>query len=367
MDRPAPPRDFDALRAELAARAGSLSKRLTQVAQFFLNHPEEVAVTTLVRLADQAASAARHDHTLRQGARIRRALPTCNWCSASGCLARACPMPNAWPSPASRMPTSTSLDTSSAASCRLRCSRFCGSRRRWTVAQLDAFVEVLADSDVVHVAAARGAFGLGAYTVYGLGSIGRRAHLIDNLGAMRAMQVRPMGPNDTLLVDDLRRLHARDGRDRHARRRAGPAVLAITDNALSPVAGLATHVLYVNEARLGHFRSQVPAMVVCQAMIVGAWTAGSVRLRIINPRKMKNLIASTRATGQGWQGEEYHDAQPVRFLGAARFWSSGPAAPGSGPRSRGRSRMPGRMSRSRGPKRSRSRRIGRASPTPSST
>jgi hypothetical protein len=26
--------------------------------------------------------------------------------------------------------------------------------------------------------------------------------------------------------------------------------------------------LYVNEAQLGHFRSQVPAMVVCQAVIV---------------------------------------------------------------------------------------------------
>ena len=58
MDKPTslpkPPRDFDSLRADLAARAGSLSRRLSQVAQFFLNHPEEVAVTTLVRLADQA-------------------------------------------------------------------------------------------------------------------------------------------------------------------------------------------------------------------------------------------------------------------------------------------------------------------------
>jgi len=37
-----PPRDFDALRADLAARSGTLSKRLSQVAQFFLNHPEEL-------------------------------------------------------------------------------------------------------------------------------------------------------------------------------------------------------------------------------------------------------------------------------------------------------------------------------------
>jgi DNA-binding MurR/RpiR family transcriptional regulator len=48
----------------------------------------------------------------------------------------------------------------------------------------------------------------------------------------------------------------------------GLLILIITDNELSPVARLGAHVLYVNEARLGHFRSQVPAMVVAQAIVV---------------------------------------------------------------------------------------------------
>jgi DNA-binding MurR/RpiR family transcriptional regulator len=135
--------------------------------------------------------------------------------------------------------------------------------------QLDACVEVLAATEVVHVAAARGAFGLGAYTVYGLGSIGRRAQLIDNLGAMRAMQVAAMGPDDTLLAMTFDDYTPETVEIVRLAARRGNRVLAITDNALSPVAGLAAHVLYVNEARLGHFRSQVPAMVVAQAMIVG--------------------------------------------------------------------------------------------------
>jgi len=135
--------------------------------------------------------------------------------------------------------------------------------------QLAACVEVLAASDVVHVAAARGAFGLGAYTVYGLGSIGRRAQLIDNLGAMRAMQVAAMGPEDTLLAMTFDDYTPETVEVVRLAAQRGHRVLAITDNALSPVAGLATHVLYVNEARLGHFRSQVPALVVAQAMIVG--------------------------------------------------------------------------------------------------
>ena len=47
-------RDYEALRAALVARQGSLSRRLSQVARYFLNNPEEVAISTMVRLADQA-------------------------------------------------------------------------------------------------------------------------------------------------------------------------------------------------------------------------------------------------------------------------------------------------------------------------
>jgi len=81
----------------------------------------------------------------------------------------------------------------------------------------------------------------------------------------------------------------------------GHRVLAITDNALSPVAGLASHVLYVNEARLGHFRSQVPAMVVAQAMIVGLGRRlGSVE--ISQNRKNENFVASTRVLAKDGRG-----------------------------------------------------------------
>ena len=47
-------RDYEGLRAALVARQTRLSRRLQQVARFFLNHPEEVAINTLVRLATLA-------------------------------------------------------------------------------------------------------------------------------------------------------------------------------------------------------------------------------------------------------------------------------------------------------------------------
>ncbi len=304
MDKPAslpkPPRDFDSLRAELAARAGSLSKRLTQVAQFFLNHPEEVAVTTLVRLADQAQVP---PATIT---RFAKELGFQGFADLQLVFRERLLGP--------RLPYAQRLAQPGIADADLdQPGQVFGSFVQAAVQSLvrieealdrdalEAFVDVLAQSEVVHVAAARGAFGLGAYAVYGLGSIGRRAHLVDNLGAMRAMQVQAIGPQDTLLVmtfDDYTPETVEIATLSAAR---GLRVLAITDNALSPVAGLASHVLYVNEARLGHFRSQVPAMVVCQSLIVALGRRVSA---VTNNQKAENeiAIASTRRLAKDGPG-----------------------------------------------------------------
>jgi DNA-binding MurR/RpiR family transcriptional regulator len=98
--------------------------------------------------------------------------------------------------------------------------------------------------------------------------VGKRAHLIDNLGAMRAEQATAMGERDVLLAltfDDYTPETVEVARAVAGR---GRRVVAITDNELSPMSGLADPILFVREARLGHFRSQVPALVLCQSVIV---------------------------------------------------------------------------------------------------
>jgi DNA-binding MurR/RpiR family transcriptional regulator len=115
--------------------------------------------------------------------------------------------------------------------------------------------------------ASRGAFGIGAYAFYGLARAGKRAHLIDNAGAMRAEQAAAMAPADALLALTFDDYTPETVEVARAAAAMGRVVLAVTDNELSPVAPLARAVLYVKEARLGHFRSQVPALVVVQAAI----------------------------------------------------------------------------------------------------
>ena len=48
----------------------------------------------------------------------------------------------------------------------------------------DDFVTALATCEAVHISAAPGAIGIGAYAIYGLARSGKRAHHLDNLVAM---------------------------------------------------------------------------------------------------------------------------------------------------------------------------------------
>lgn len=135
-------------------------------------------------------------------------------------------------------------------------------------AVLENVVANIAKAGAVHIMAARGAFGIVGYMFYGLASIGKRVHLIDDLGAMRAEQLSAVGPKDLLLIITFDDYTAETIEIAKLAADRGQQLLAITDNELSPVAEIAEHVLYVKEAQLGHFRSQVPAMVVCQSVFV---------------------------------------------------------------------------------------------------
>ena len=49
-----PPQDFEALRAAILERKASLPKRLTQVAAYALDHPDEIAFGTAASIAGSA-------------------------------------------------------------------------------------------------------------------------------------------------------------------------------------------------------------------------------------------------------------------------------------------------------------------------
>lgn len=266
--------DYGSLVAALSEGKSKLSKRLQQVAQFFLNNPEDVAIYTIVEIARQAGT---HPSTISRFAkemgfdgfsglqnvfRQRLVGPKMTYSDRMKALSEG---------PGKPLSADLELDDPhvvfdtfvlAAMDALLRV------REDIDAATLRGFVEVLRQSGAVHIAAARGAFGVGTYSYYGFSRVGKRAHLIDNMGAMREQQLAAMAPDDVLFVltfDDYTPETIELAKAAHKK---GRKLLVITDNELSPVAKLGTHTLYVKEARLGHFRSQVPAMVLCQSIIV---------------------------------------------------------------------------------------------------
>ncbi len=266
--------DYGSLVEALSAGKSKLSKRLQQVAQFFLNNPEDVAIYTIVELARQAGT---HPSTISRFAkemgfdgfsslqsvfRQRLVGPKMTYADRMKALSEG---------PGKPLSAELELDEPhvvfdtfvlAAMDALLRL------REDIDGAALRGFVETLRQAGAVHITAARGAFGVGAYCYYGFSRVGKRAHLIDNLGTMREQQLAAMAPDDVLFVltfDDYTPETIELAKAAHLR---GRKLLVMTDNELSPIAALGAHTLFVKEARLGHFRSQVPAMVLCQSIIV---------------------------------------------------------------------------------------------------
>jgi DNA-binding MurR/RpiR family transcriptional regulator len=264
--------DFEALVSHLTSPDLKLSRRLRQVAQFLLNNPEDAAIYNIVELARMAgvptSTITRFTREVGFGgfadmqAVFRQRLLGPRLRHAENLRAAAGPVPAAG---------ALDLDDPDAvfeAFLQAGIDTLGRLREETDRSAMGVFVDTLADAGQVHIVSARGAFGVGAYCFYGFSQIGKPASLVDNLGAMRAEQMRFVSPQDVVLAITFDSYTAETIEVARAAVKAGHRLLAITDNEMSPIARLGVATLYVREARLGHFRSQIPAMALCQSIIV---------------------------------------------------------------------------------------------------
>jgi DNA-binding MurR/RpiR family transcriptional regulator len=264
--------DFEALVSHLTSPDLKLSRRLRQVAQFLLNNPEDAAIYNIVELARMAgvptSTITRFTREVGFGgfadmqAVFRQRLLGPRLRHAENLRAAAGPVPAAG---------ALDLDDPDAvfeAFLQAGIDTLGRLREETDRSAMGVFVDTLADAGQVHIVSARGAFGVGAYCFYGFSQVGKPASLVDNLGAMRAEQMRFVSPQDVVLAITFDSYTAETIEVARAAVKAGHRLLAITDNEMSPIARLGVATLYVREARLGHFRSQIPAMALCQSIIV---------------------------------------------------------------------------------------------------
>ena len=263
----AAPRDFAALKAQIIERAASLPKRLSQIAAFSLDHPDDIAFGTVASIADQARvqpsslvrfaqamgyqgfselqdvfRARLRERVLNYEERIAQLREHAHAASKAHILFEG---------------------FSDAAQKSLK-----DLKERIDPALLDRAVAKLAQARTIYLVGLRRSFPIACYMAYAFGKLGVRHVLIDAIGGMAPEEMSFAGSEDAVLAasftpyaSETLNLVAR------AAQRNVP-VIAITDSAFSPLARDAEIWFEVVEANFEGFRSLSASMALAMTLTV---------------------------------------------------------------------------------------------------
>ena len=273
------PRTYDELRAEISARHAGLSRRLQQIAEYALEHPNDMALETVAVIAERADV---HPSSL---IRFGNAFGYDGFSDMQRVFRSR--LVDRLPSYSERIKTLRSAAAEDGAGNALDHFAEAGIRAlehlrdETRPESLEAAIDILAAAEIVHVAAQRRAFPVAAYLAYALSHLDRRAHLLDSIGGMLAEQVHTMAPGDALIAVSYKPYAPETLKVAQAARDAGIPIVAITDNPLSPLAPLAEISFEVEEAQVQDFRSLTASMCLAMSLVVGL----GQRLAAADPRQ----------------------------------------------------------------------------------
>ena len=265
-----PAKTLAELKAQITANQTNLSKRLFQVAQYLLDHPNEIAFGTVVVIARDAGV---HPSTLVRFAssfgysgfsemqnlfkeQLRAEAPSYNDRMR---IARESEGDQADANPISLLRQFSAANSSALDQLVTDVD----------LAQLEKAEQLLNDAQTIYVMGVRRAFVVASYFGYALRHAERRAFLIDGVGGLTQEQASSMGANDVLIAISL---HPYGQETQNVARGAfarGIPVVLITDSHLSSLAAQATAVLAVQEASIHGIRSLSASLCVAQALAIG--------------------------------------------------------------------------------------------------
>ena len=249
-----PPESFDAFQRRLIDIEPHLPKRLRQAAAYALEHPDEFALGTASALARNAEVQA---STL---VRFAQTLGFAGFSELQSCSARACAtagriIPSAFrrcrrtPATAAIRPIFCSASPiprrPRSRGCATMCSGASLTRRSpsWPRAR------------TILCLGQRRSFCVAHYLTYALSQLGVPCSLIDNVGGLGPEQLAQADAGDALIAVSFSPYAPFTVELAKRAQRAGVPIVAITDSALSPLAGLADVRFEVVESDFGSFRS----------------------------------------------------------------------------------------------------------------
>ena len=267
----AAPQDFATLRALILTRAERLPRRLTQVAGYALDHPDEVAFGTAAGVAAaagvQPSTLVRFSQALGyQGfsglqevfrSRLRERVP-----SYDERLAQLREHDHAAGKAAVLLDGFTEAASRSVADFRARADP----------AEVERAVDLLAGAETIYLIGLRRSFPVTAYMAYAMGKLGIRNILVDGLAGLGAEQLGFVGPQDAVLAVSFTPYASETVALATTARDRGAKVVSITDSVFSPIAPLADVWLEMVEANFEGFRSMAATLAL--AMTLAVATAG---------------------------------------------------------------------------------------------
>jgi DNA-binding MurR/RpiR family transcriptional regulator len=264
---PPPPRDFAALKALITERAASLPKRLTQIASFALENPDEIAFGTVSSIAEQAdvqpstlvrlAQAMGYqgfsdmqeifrsrlrDRILNYGERLEQLRAHAKDTSKSNVIFQGF--------------------------CEASARSIAALEEKLQPGDLDRVVERLAAAETIYLIGLRRSFPIASYMAYAFGKLGVRASLVDAVGGLAAEQMTFARPADVVLAVSFAPYASETVALARAAAQKSIPVVAVTDNPFSPLAQIAETWLEVSEANFEGFRSMAATLTLAMTLTV---------------------------------------------------------------------------------------------------
>ena len=255
------PVDFDTLQQSIAHRYGKLSKRLQQVAEYALAHPDDIALETIAVIAARAkvppSSLIRFSKAFGFDGftRMQRLFRDRLLARSPSYDERIRRLRETGQHEDQPLPARMLRDVAAAGMAGLE-----RLQSEALVTKLDEAIEILNKARLIYVVAQRRAFPVACYFSYLLNELGRPAYLLDSLGGMLAQQGRAV-TDDAVLVAISFQPYAPEVLDLldHGKTMGVP-LIGITDGPLSPLVPLGDVSFEIKESEAHGFRPLSAAM-----------------------------------------------------------------------------------------------------------
>lgn len=262
-----PPRDFAALKALIAERAQALPKRLTQIASFALENPDEIAFGTVSSIAEQAE--------VQPSALVRFAqalgyqgFSDMQEIFRSRLRDRILNYDERLQQLRQHAPDASKPNVIFHGFCQASARSIAALQEKLDPASLDKAVEQLAAAETIYLIGLRRSFPIASYMAYALGKLGVRAMLVDAVGGLAAEQMTFASHGDAVLAISFTPYASETVTLARAAAEKGVPVIAITDSPFSPLAQVAGLWIEISEANFEGFRSMAATLTLAMTLTV---------------------------------------------------------------------------------------------------